>query len=338
MAQRHAAVTMALVLGMLAGRAAAQGMVAPMTGGGSGGGPVVVHPDDPNDPRVQEYARQQKHRVEVEKELCKLRADYFGTMRNVEIRQAGISKLRKYRDPALYPSLLKIFKKEKMDVRGTILDMLADAKSDLGDTTLAWGAIFDESKEYRDASSRRLMQRLRDSSTQVTPRIKGVIAEGLKTGTEEEMGAAAHLAQTLKLYEAIPLLISAQVGGSTVATGAGGPETSLAWILVGTQTAYVSDLTPVVGDHAVGFDPTVSVVTEGTVLSVQDAVVITYRFEVHNALVGMSSEAWGQPTDRLGFDIPKWRKWYTDDFLPAMAQKQEAAKATGPAGGDDGKK
>jgi hypothetical protein len=66
--------------------------------------------------------------------------------------------------------------------------------------------------------------------------------------------------------------------------------------------------------------------------------VITYRFEVHNALVGMSSEAWGQPTDRLGFDIPKWRKWYTDDFLPAMAQKQEAAKTAAPANEDDGKK
>jgi hypothetical protein len=323
---------MALILGSLAGRAAAQGMSAPMTG--SGGPPVVVHPDDPNDPRVQEYARQQKHRVEVEKELYKLRADYFGTMRNVEIRQAGISKLRKYTDPALYPSLLKIFKKEKMDVRGTILDMLADAKTDVADTTLAWGAIFDESKEYRDASAKRLTKRLHDSSDQVTPRIKGVIAQGLKEGTEEEAGAAAHLAQNLKLYEAIPLLISAQLGGgTTVGTGTGGPETSLAWILVGTQTAYVSDLTPVVGDHAVGFDPTVSVVTEGTVLSVQDAVVITYRFEVHNALVGMSSDAWGQPTDKLGFDIPKWRQWYTDDFLPHMAAKAESAKAAAPDGG-----
>ena len=290
---------------------------------------VAAQIDDPADPRVQEYARRQKHRVELEKELYKLRAEYFGGMRNTEIRQIGISKLRKYTDPVLYPSLLKIFAREKMDVRGAVLDILADQKDDEADTTLAWGAIFDKDKEFRDAAAVRLHRRITENGGVATDRMKTVIAQGLNSDQDDELAVAAGLCQTLKLFEAIPLLISKQLGGGGAAVGGGGggqgADTSLAWILVGTQTAYVSDLQPVVGDNAVGFDPELSVITEGTYLRVIDAVVVTYRTEVHNALVGLSSEAWDRPTGYLGWDNPAWRKWYTDEFKPYLAQKQAEA-------------
>jgi hypothetical protein len=323
--KRKAAFTFILGLAVAgpAWRAAGQADVGMRPTGGGGAAtaaPVVVHVDDPSDPKVQEYARRQKRRVELEKELHKLRFEYFGTMRNTEIRQSGLHKLRTYTDPVLYPSLLKIFAKEKMDVRGTILDMLADGKNDEADATLTWGAIFDDSREFRDAAAQRLMRRIKDNGGEATARIKSVIAEGLKQDkTDDELAAAAHLAQTLKLYEALPMLISAQLGGQQQVVGGGndgGGETSLAWILVGTQTAFVADLTPVVGDSAVAFDPTIGVVTEGTYIRVIDAVVVTYRYEVHNALVGLSSAGWGKPTNYLGFDNPAWRKWYNDEFVP----------------------
>src|SRR5262249_9087404 len=138
---------------------------------------------------------------------------------------------------------------------------------------------------------------------------------GLRTGTDDELGVAAHLASGLGLVEAIPMLISAQLGGGGTQVGSAGgdgDEHSLAWILVGTQQAFVSALQPVVGNSAVAFDPQVSVVTEGTILRVIDAVVVTYRYEVHNALVDLSSKAWGQSTYKLGWDNPAWRKWYKD--------------------------
>lgn len=294
-----------------------------------GGGVGVVKIDNPDDPRVQEFARRQKKRVEIEKELKKLRAEYFGSMRNTEIRQAGIHKLRQYTDPVTYQSLYKIFEKEKMDVRGAVADLLVDQRNDEADTVLTWGAVFDKDKEFRVAASERLNRRIAENNGKATARIQSVIAEGLKTGNNDELASAAKLAQTLNLVEAIPMLISAQLGGqgSTVGGGGGGgADTSLAWILVGSQTAFVSDLTPVVGDSAVAFDPTVSVITEGTYLRVIDAVVVTYRVDVHNALIGLSTHAWGQPTGQFGWDNPKWRAWYENDFKPYWAARQEEEK------------
>lgn len=286
---------------------------------------------DPNDPRVQEYARRQKRRVEIEKELYKLRAQHFRNIRNVEIRQAGLSKLRTYTDPAIYASLLKIFEREGADVQGAIVDMLADQGHDEADTTLTWVAVFGKSKEFRAAAAERLRRRIRENGGP-TDRIRTVVAQGLQAGnTEEELASAANLADTLNLVEAIPMLITAQLGGAgatgTVTQTGGRGDGALAWILVGTQTAFVSDLTPVVGDSSVAFDPTVSVITEGTYLRVIDAVVVTYRTEVHYSLRRLSSRAWGQPTDRFGWDNGQWKKWYEDEFVPYWAGKTEAEKA-----------
>src|ERR1043165_7631644 len=49
---------------------------------------------DPDDPRVQAYARQQKIRVQLEKELYKIRFEYIHNIKNKDIRSAGIHKIR----------------------------------------------------------------------------------------------------------------------------------------------------------------------------------------------------------------------------------------------------
>ncbi len=59
-------------------------------------------------------------------------------------------------------------------------------------------------------------------------------------------------------------------------------------IYVATQTAFVSDLTPVVGDSAVGFDPTVSVVTEGVTLLVEGTVTADRRYVTMNVDAGVA--------------------------------------------------
>jgi hypothetical protein len=294
---------------------------------------------NPDDPRVQEYAKRQKRRVEIERDLKKLRAEYFRNIRNKDIRQAGISKLTRMeacKDPALYPSLLDIFQGEGADVEGAILDLLAEQKSGEGDTTLAWVGVFGKSKEFRAAATERLKRRIREAraagaAAGTTDQIKSVVAMGLRRGNRDhELSAAANLADALDLVEAIPMLISAQIGTpqtQVAGSGGGGGEHSLGWILVGTQTAFVSDLTPVVGDSAVAFDPEVSVITEGTYVRVFDAVVVTYRTEVNSALIRLTSRAWGQPTDKLGWDNNKWREWYTGTFLPFQETKAKAEKA-----------
>lgn len=59
-------------------------------------------------------------------------------------------------------------------------------------------------------------------------------------------------------------------------------------IYVATQTAFVSDLEPVVGDSAVGFDPTVSVVTEGVTLLVEGTVTSDRRYVTMNVDAGVA--------------------------------------------------
>jgi hypothetical protein len=277
---------------------------------------------DPNDPRVKAFAEQQKQRREKELELRRFRKQYFGHGNNKETRQIGLALLReRYADPTLYPLLLEVFEHDKEDVRVGLLDMFADAKTDEGDATLAWQAVFEADEAVRAAAEDRLIGRVGEVGG-VSDRIKLVVAAGLQKERNSEVLAAAGIAETLSLYEMVPLLIAAQVSGDT--QGAGGERAgNLGWIIVAQQQAFVSDLQPVVSDSAVGFDPTLSVATEGVVLEIQDAVVFTYRTEVFYALTRMTSGALGHSTAHLGMDEAKWWEWYEREWEPWMEARGE---------------
>jgi type II secretory pathway component GspD/PulD (secretin) len=62
----------------------------------------------------------------------------------------------------------------------------------------------------------------------------------------------------------------------------------IANIYVATQIAFVSDLEPVVGDSAVGFNPTISVVTEGVTLLVEGTVSADRRYVTMNVDAGVA--------------------------------------------------
>jgi len=276
---------------------------------------------DPNDPRVKAYAEQQRARREKELELIRFRKQYFGG-NSRETRQVGLAVLReKYNDPELYPLLLEVLEHDRPDVQEGLLDMFADAETDEGDATLAWQAVFGPKESVRDAAAERLYARVGEVGG-VSDRIRLVVAAGLQKEKDSEVIAAAGIAETLSLYEMVPLMIAAQVSGSQV--GAGGERAgNLGWIIVAQQQAFVSDLQPVVSDSAVGFDPTLDVVTEGAVLEVQDAVVYTFRTEVFYSLSRMTSNALGRPTAQLGMDEAKWWEWYEREWKPWMAERGE---------------
>ena len=290
---------------------------------------------DPNDPRVQAYAEQQRLRAAKEREIRRFRSTYFGTGSSTETRQIGLSLLReRYDEPALYPLLLEVFERDGVNVKSGLLDMFADARTDEADATLAWVAVHDDRSAVRDAAVTRLGARVGEAG-EVSERIKHVVAGGLRQESSTPAIAAAGIAEMFKLYEMVPLMIAAQVGGNT--GGARDGTGNLGWIVVGQQTAFVADLQPVVSDSAVGFDPTLGVVTEGVVLEVQDAVVITYRTEIFYSLTRLTSNALGRPTGSWGIDQPEWWAWYDREWKPWMearaaesgAANVEAAKADG---------
>jgi hypothetical protein len=303
------------------------------------------------------------------KQLKRIRLKHFGQIRNTEIRQLGIAKLKDYSESKFYPHLLEIFAREDKDVRGAILDLLVDQKDERADTTIAYAAVFDKSEWFREQAAKRLVERMKAYAAEkaasngsepdlVTPaaarpkapplppgldsgvpwRVKAVISNGIKQKDDTVATAAANLAADLKLFDLIPAMVNAQVQQPTTTgagVGGGGGRGALATILVGQQQAYVADLEPVVGDSAVGFDPTLGVVTSGTVLTVQDAVVVTYRTEIHYALRRLANAGWdGRRTDGFGFNQRAWREWYANEFLP-FRQAVANGEAT-PAGEDTG--
>ncbi len=290
----------------------------------------VVIPAEP-EPSAQARAAERDailKRKALERSLNKLRATHFGSMRNTQIRQAGILKMREHTDPGEYPTLVKVFRREQDDVREALVNHLADQKNDDADATLTWVAIYEQDEAFRTLAQQAMDRRIRPSSDpegdaryMVGDRVKGVIASAFKQQDERALNAAANLASELLIIEAIPALINAQVQstptGTTAGVGTGGGGGDHANIFIGTQQAYVADLTPIVADSAVAFDPQLAIATEGTVLRVSDAVVITYRSEVHTSLVRLTTKAWGRDTSGLGYDQPGWGKWYREEFLPS---------------------
>lgn len=289
---------------------------------------------DPQSPQAKRYAEHQKVRLAHEKELRKLRVKHFGPIRKEEIRQEGLLRLREYTDPALFPSLIEIFAREQFDVRAATLDIFEQSRSKEGDTALTWVGIFDEKPEVRAAAISRLQKRIHQEG-ETPDGVRQVCFEGIRSGKVPAMASSASLAVDLNILEAIPWLINAQVTGGPSSTGAavggtGDRDGALAWILVGTQIAFVSDVTPVVGPGAVAFDPQLSVVTEGVLLRVFDAVVITYNVDIHNALQQLGSRAMdGQNLAHLGWNTPAWKEWYAKEFLPYQAEKAARAAAAG---------
>lgn len=265
------------------------------------------------DKQVQDALRQHHlRRQHLEIELKQLRHKYFRNPRAYDLRAAGLEKLKEYNDPAIFESMIEIFSRSGDDVVEQIIDHLASLETPEALATVAWTALFDTHPRRRDMATGALTDTLRGKP--IPQSVKSVVADGLSRAHDPHVANAAGLAATLKMADAIPAMIATQVVGR----GNGSQGGALAYILVGQQQAFVSDLEPVVGPSAVAFDPELSVVTEGVVLRVLDAVVVTYRVEVHQALVRLTSDLWGQDTSYLGWDVPKWRQWYTREFVPSQ--------------------
>lgn len=279
---------------------------------------------DPQSEVAKRYQAQAKKRADAERELRKIRAKHFGPIKATQIRQEGIVQLREYTDPALFPSMVRLFEREEADVRGALLDHFKDAACEEGDASLAWMAVFDRDAEVRAQATQRVAARIETLGATPLP-VKFTAYRGLAARDQGSLRSAATFARGIDMIDAIPWLIAKQITGQPVGTPTttgvsigGGGQGDLAWIAIGQQTAFVSDLQPVVGPSAVGFDPQLSVVNEGVVLRVLDAAVVEYNVDIHNVLVDWTTDLTGQSTKQLGWNIPAWRDWYAKDFTPQM--------------------
>lgn len=258
----------------------------------------------------------------IERDIRKIKGQYLGSKEFPPTRARGLKELESFTDPVAVEPLITVLRKEKEDARQWLFEHLAERLDpEYGQATLAWLAIYDEEKSMRDGA----LAKLQAPTSRATRRI---VERALQTPDLDIISAGAGAAGALHLVEAIPHLIVAQQPRATSMSGQG----DLAYIQVGTQRYLVTDLQPVVGDNSVGFDPTLSAFTDGTVVRIIDAIVEFNNLDAHNALVNLVKEDFGQPVD-FGFDIPKWKQWYEEEYLPfaqARAAKQAAKPAAAP--------
>jgi hypothetical protein len=285
---------------------------------------------------IEKHGVLAKSAEEIEKELRKLRLKHFGPVRNTQVRQEGILKLREYNTPAAYLAMGEVFEREALDVRVAIIDMLADAGTMESRSALAWISVHDPLREARQQAAEKIRAAgALDDATRAA--LRAVVYSALRENNKEMIARGVHLADIADIVEIIPWLITAQLQSPRSSSGSGQVRRGdLAWIFVGQQVAYISDLEPVVADAAVAFDPQISVLNEGTFIRVHDAAVSTYRVDIHNELVRFTSRKWGRSTQELGWDQGAWRSWYSDEFKPYWAARQAAshgAKPTEAAGG-----
>ncbi len=254
-----------------------------------------------------EYEQELAYRARVrgyERQLNKIRRKFFGIRKLASLRQQGFDELTEFTDPAAFKPMVKVFAREKDDVRLAVLDHLAQQDED-GMAVLAWIAITDDDQAIRHEASKRL-------ASPASDRVLEQLDMALRSPDHAVAMHAAVLAGTLDAVEVIPLLIFAQAAGVPAAQQTG----DLAWIAIETQRAYVAGVVAVAGDASGAFQPIIGKISEGAILRIVDAVVIVYRTEVHRTLVAMTSNDWDQPTDGLNYNINAWWHWYNEEYVP----------------------
>lgn len=260
-------------------------------------------------------------RAQNEKQLRTIRRKHFGLGKGTASRQEGLAKLLEIAEPAMYPLFIEVFGRDDLETKTTVMGLFEQAASPEGDAALTWMAVFDRDAAAREEALQRAIKRKAKWPVTATPRAVQLVAfEALGSRDAATVTRAGNVVDALNIVEALPWMIAGQArstssGGATERTGA------LAWIVVGTQTNYVSDLEPVVSEGAVAFDPEISTFTSGTFIRVLDAVVVTYNLELHNALTRFSRRLTNADTDHLGWNYAAWKRWHENEFKPLWAAK-----------------
>ncbi len=251
---------------------------------------------------------------EAEREVRLIYTKFFKRTRNPRMHAQGWDQLALHmHDPRLYDLMFELFEDKPFEMRRDLVELFVGAETDDADVAICWAAVFDEDQRMRTWASGRLVERVGDGEP--SERIQRVLEHGLTCGKDDPAVASSILVRQFGLVKAIPYLIQAQAEPRRREVRSG----AIAQIVVGTQQAFVANLTPVVANNAVGYQPTIGIVSSGVVLRVMDAAVWAYRTEVHSNLVGMTSDAWGRSTADLGYDQKAWYDWYEKEFKPTLA-------------------
>ncbi len=254
----------------------------------------------------------------AEREIKRVRFEYI-RRNNPDLQAEGFKKLEKYTAPSEIAALMSCLREEGPEVQKWLIDHISQrGDQSVAQATLAYLSIYDPDAKFRSLARAHI-------SGAASERTRWVVEQSLASADPAVAGGGSGIAFQLRMVEAIPAMIQAQ--SQTVNTGS---EGDVAWIAVGTQRYFVSDLTPVVGEGSAGFDPTITPLTEGTVVEIRDAYAISYRYDVHTNLVNLIKADTGQDVEH-GFDKDRWYRWYRDEYLPTRRGQAQPDPAASPA-------
>ncbi|MSR44776.1 MAG: hypothetical protein EXS15_05385 [Phycisphaerales bacterium] len=263
--------------------------------------PAILAPANPTGTSAQSYQRSAEDFVRTKIEL-----------RRGAAKSQTLQLFSQWRDAESWQSLWTALKGQKDDVRLAWMDHLAN-QGPLGEASLAWIAIRADELAMRHEASRRITRPACDE-------VVAMIELGLRDDRHLVVNYAGLLAGKVDAFAVIPSLIFAQVSADENKT-----KGDLAWIAIGTTTNYIANVVPVVGDRAGAFQPVLGTLQTGVLMRVQDAMVYTYRTDVHQSLVAMTTRDFGQSTADHGWDMKHWWVWFNTEYVP-FKQAQAAAQ------------
>ncbi len=162
---------------------------------------------------------------------------------------------------------------------------------------------------------------LGDRCREALPRVLSMPAEDalcvmLQSKNDAYVERAAMVASAHTSAGLIPALIQAQTSEQRRTQGDEG------WIAFGRTRWYIANAIPVVGNGSTSFLPVPGSVFEGSVLRIQESVVVVYRTEVHRVLVATVEELTGIPAPPFGYDRTRWARWHETEFPQLWASNR----------------
>ena len=229
--------------------------------------PAAAVPAAPQDPSFGQRQR------EFTKEVQDISIRYLGRM-EPEMWNHGRVRILSMRDPAAAEPIARILGAGNEAFRKLACEALGQIPGNEAARLLVKFVLADPSEDvFKDAA--RAIERRTDSAAM--PLLVNAL-----NGSQNALNRAAWALGETRDLAAAPALIAhlrrpetkkleAPRGGGATSSGPG------AYMMVGTIVTYIADVTPVVAQAAVGWDPTIGAIPVGSCLAVQQPRVMIYR-------------------------------------------------------------
>lgn len=276
--------------------------------------------------KIEAQRQWNKRRFDAERELRLLRGTAFRETRDTAKREAGLTKLRGFTDPAAFAPMIDILADQRDDVLLTILDVFEASPSGLGEGSLAGAMLHFKSPTAQAAAATRLAARIASHGV-LNSETRGVLDAAIRGSDDRARLAALEFIDNNNLVEFIPSLISGQT--FTRNDDSGGDTAS---ITTGTELTYVRSVRAVVAGNVVAFDPEIGYLNTGATMSVRNVFVIIRRVEVNAVLVKLTDTLTGEDqfpdqsmgSTRFGYDARAWTNWYQQKGMPMVKEALDA--------------